>query len=222
MENFEKFEKLLIPLIIGFLSWLIKNYFVNNLTKRDETIKAELKNRLENFFSPLYYWSGILLFNGKDHGWEKHGIKEIEKILPKNAHLLPTKHYYNIIKIIEYSTNQNTKITTDDIIFTRKYIYDQIKIYNYIIYKQNNYIDIESLVDPFFHYKSLLRRFSFSLLHIALWIIIFSLLASIYLTLTNNIYWPTILCIIFLVTLVSYDTKIRIRTHRDIKKRINI
>ena len=127
-------EKLIFPLIVGIVGWFLKDYLFAVYARRDELVRKEWERRLLEVWSPLYFWSGVILLDGKQKGWDRHGLKELEVILSKNANLLPIHHYNTLIKLIQTLTDQKTSaVDISQLKKTRQYIYDQVKTFNYLL-----------------------------------------------------------------------------------------
>src|SRR5688572_11542010 len=128
-------EKLAIPLVLGLVGWFVKDYLFTVYARRDELVRKEWEKRLLEVWSPLYYWSGVVMLSGRERGWDRHGMKELESILEKSAHLLPTQHYNNLIKLIQMLTGQVTAAPRiSDLKLTRQFIHNKIVTLNYVLY----------------------------------------------------------------------------------------
>ena len=166
----EHIQRALIPLAIGLISWLIKDLLVKTVTRRNETVRKEWEYRLKEIWSPLFYWSGIVAFSDSERGWRKHGVKELGDILTRSAHLLPLKHYYSLIKLLEGATDQKTSpVSLDRIKAARDFIYKQIELMNYLLYRHQMMYEPDYAVDITKPYKLLLRAITTMLFHLFIW-----------------------------------------------------
>jgi len=209
-------QKTIITFVLGFLSWILKDWMFKSISSRDESLKREWEYRLKEVWSPLYYWTGILFFSGKEIGWLKHGISQIEKIISSNAHLIPKDHYYVLIKMIEEATGQNTTgLSIETTRKTRNYICKQIEILNFLLYKNNIYFDLKAAVDPFIHYKVLLRVLSSIVLNIAIWAIIFGVFWISYALYVKGNYVLISIIIVILVIIAIYEIKQRFKIKKS-------
>lgn len=139
----EIIKVLIAPILVALVSWLIKDYIFAQQKAKQDMLRSEWQKRLTTFWSPLYLWSGMILFPkyGEGKNVEK-AVSELSTILASNAHLLPKKHYHVIMSLIEKVTvlpNKNLDIAA--VTDTRYYIYRQIEILNYLLYKRDNSFD---------------------------------------------------------------------------------
>ncbi len=218
----DQLEKGLIALALGLISWLVKDLVFRLFSDRNEKLHTELAYRLTQVWSPLFYWSGIIKFQGDVRGWSKHGLKELENILSTNAHIIPLKHYYNLIKLIEEATGQPTgQISLEDLEETRSFVYRQVEVLNFILFKYQLVVDLESFTDPFVGYKAALRYASTIVFHLAIWLLIFSILVSlVYFAFWCGIMWPGIILAVLFLVIVALDLQKRLKIHREVQKRI--
>lgn len=139
----ELIKVLVAPILVAIISWLIKDYFFAQQKAKLNLLRAEWQKRLTTFWSPLFLWSGMILFDryGDGKNIEK-AVSELTTILAGNAHLLPKKHYFVIISLIEKATVlPNKSLNLKDVNNTRAYIYRQIEILNYLLYKRDSSFD---------------------------------------------------------------------------------
>jgi len=213
------FEKSLITAAVGIISWLVKDLLIKAAIKRNEAARKEWDHRLKEIWSPLFYWSGVISFSDSSQGWQKHGVKELESILAKSAHLLPTEHYYNLIKIIESATDQKTKSASiKELMKTRDYIYRQVELLNYLLYRHETIYEADVTVDVLAPYKFLLRGASALFLHLLVWAVIASIIIGLYISYSKGILWPIALPIIFLLIASYFDIRKRIQIYQEIRK----
>jgi len=214
-------EQALMPLVIGLISWLIKDLLVKTASKRNEAVRKEWEYRLKEIWSPLFYWSGIVIFSDSERGWKRHGLKELGDILTKSAHLLPLTHYHSLIRLLEGATDQKTSLVSlDQIKNTRDYIYKQIELMNYLVYRHQMMYEPDFAVDITKPYKLLLRGITTVLFHLFIWGLIAGVLYTLYFCFTIDVIWPIIIFLAILIILVCIDLKKRIDIHREIKKRV--
>lgn len=202
MDDYSKlfeidFLKILVPILFGLVSWFIKDYLFAQWKKREELLHAEWKQRLTEVWSPLFYWSGIVLFNNDQKSWEKHGIKELENILANFAHLIQRKHYYVLIKLIEINTAlPNRELTLKELSETREYIFKQIEILNFVLYKRTVLFDPKAYTTLFGVYQSAFRSISQAIFHFVAWALIAIYGYLFYISYLNECY----ICIAILAT----------------------
>src|SRR5712691_6397013 len=166
-------EKLILPLILGTVGWFVKDYLFAVYARRDELVRKEWEKRLLEIWCPLYYWSGIVMLSGDQKGWGRHGLKELETILSRSAHILPAGHYNNLIKLVQTLTGQKTtEPSIRDLKLTRQYIYNKIKTFNYLLYRRSGWFEVTTYTDFFASAKYLVRFASQALKHIVVWAVV--------------------------------------------------
>lgn len=162
---------LVAPILVALVSWLIKDYIFAQQRAKQEMLRNEWNRRLTTFWSPLFLWSGMVLFPKSDDGKNiEKAVAELTTVLAGNAHLLPKKHYHVIIMLIEKATVlPEREVYLEDICDTRAYVYRQIEILNYLLYKRDNSFDPLSnatfIVAPF----ALLRVIANATMHLLGW-----------------------------------------------------
>jgi hypothetical protein len=131
------------PILVALVSWLIKDYLFAQQKAKQELLRAEWQKRLTTFWSPLFLWSGMILFPKYGDGKNiERAISELTSALAGNAHLLPRKHYFVIMSLIEKATVLPNKALDLKVINdTRAYIYRQIEILNYLLYRRDSSFD---------------------------------------------------------------------------------
>jgi len=216
--------KLLIPIVVGIFSWFIKNFIFNLIAKRNELIHKEWECRLKEIWSPLYYWSGILLLNKNNNINKeevKYGLREFQDTLSKAAYVLPKEHFYTLIKLVEFNTKQNTKpIPNDEYLKTRKYIYNQIELLNYLLYRSSEFDDVSVKTNLIYPYKYLLRMITISIAHILIWILIITVIYLLYWSFNYGHYWALGFVALILIYLMHIDIKQRKYINEEINKRL--
>jgi len=218
----EILRKLAFPLAAALLSWLIKDLLIKSLAKRKELARTEWEYRLKQIWSPLFYWSGVITLSDTNQGWNKHGVKELESLLSKSAQLLPLKHYHALVRMIEGATNQKTsKIGLVEAQQTRDYIYRQIQLLNYLLYRHEAIYEPDFSVDIIAPYRFLLRAISAFFLHLSAWALIAVLIYLFYYCYVTTTLWPIFLFAGFFAIIVGIDVYKRIAIHKEIKNMLN-
>lgn len=215
-------EKIVIPATVALISWLIKDFVFGLYTKRNEALRREWEYRLKDVWSPLFYWSGIVLLDDPKKGWEKHGLIELEKLLAKSAHLIPRRHYYVLVTVIEFITVQKTtkKPTLQEIANAREYIYNQIELINYLLYRKSGMDDVSISTNVLHPYSHLLRMFSLGVIHLAIWVSIAGLIMGIYYLYMGGYYWIVIAFAFVLAIVLVVDVRKRREVNLEFKKRL--
>lgn len=214
----ETIEKILVPAAVALISWLIKDFIFGLISKRNEALRQEWEYRLKEIWSPLFYWSGVVLFDDVKKGWEKHGLAELEKVLAKSAHLIPRKHYYVLMTVVELMTAQKTtkKPTLQEITKAREYVYGQIEVLNYLLYRSSSMDDVSIRTNVLHPYSFLLRMLSLGIIHLGMWSIIAGAIIVVYLLYAQGHYWLLSIIALCLAFIVGID----VRKRQDIKREL--
>lgn len=216
-------EKLFVPLVLGVGGWFVKDYLFAVYAKREDLVRKEWEKRLLEMWSPLYYWSGIVLLDGSTKGWDRHGLDELEKVIAVSAHLLPAQHYNNLIKLIQSLTHQKTAgPQLEDVKRTRQYIYNQIKTLNYLLYKRSGWFEATTYTDFLASVKYLVRFTSQALKHLLIWIAAIVLIGGTYLAYVEGRYWAVGLVLFAFVVPVLYDWYRQVKLHRELNEQTRI
>lgn len=215
-------EKLIFPLILGIVGWFMKDYLFSVYARRDELVRREWERRLLDVWCPLYYWSGIVMFSGKEIGWDRHGLKELEATLTKSAHVLPLQHYNSLIKLIQALTGQKTtEPSIGDLKSARRYIYKEIMTLNYLLYRRNGWFEATTYMDFFASAKYLVRFTSQALKHILVWLMVVGLFGGTYFAYANKLYWIVIVVLVCVLVPILYDWYRQIKLHQMINQQAN-
>jgi hypothetical protein len=142
----EIFKILVAPILVALVSWLIKDYVFAQQKAKQEMLRAEWLKRLTTFWSPLFLWSGMILFPKDSDGKNvEKAVEELTSALASNAHLLPKQHFHVVMSLIEKATVlPNKKLDLNDVKETRAYIYRQIEVLNYLLFKRDNSFEPEA------------------------------------------------------------------------------
>lgn len=212
-------EKLVFPLIVGIVGWFVKDYLFAVYARRDELVRKEWERRLLEVWSPLYYWSGVVLMDGRQKGWDRHGLKELELVLSKSANLLPTHHYNNLIKLVQTLTDQKTsEANIDELKRTRQFVYKQVKTFNYLLYRRSGWFDATTYTDFFASAKYLIRFLSQALKHLIVWLLVVVLFWITYVGYVSGRYWIVVIIVAIVSVPILYDWYRQVRLHREISR----
>lgn len=196
------------PILVGLISWFIKDYIFSLMQKRQEMLRAEWKTRLIDCWSPLFFWSGVILMYTTIPTKRDEAVKELEKILAKNANLIPLAHYHILIKLIEASTGAlQQSFEVADITNTRNYIYKQIELHNFVLFKKDVIFDPSSHVSLFGSQQTLLRLTSQMAQHVVSWGALTLYIYAIYRALLNENLGVSIILLAPIVWAVIHDVK---------------
>lgn len=215
-------EKIVVPAAVALISWLIKDFIFGLYTRRNEALRREWEYRLKEIWSPLFYWSGIVLLDDVKKGWEKHGLIELEKILAKSAHLIPRPHYYVFMTVVELMTAQKTtkKPMLQDITKAREYVYSQIELLNYLLYRSSGMDDVSIKTNVLHPYSYLLRMLSLGIIHLSIWIMIAGVIMGTYFFYMEGYYWLLVVIALVPAVVVIVDIRKRREIRLEFEKRL--
>lgn len=211
-------SKILIPVVIGLISWFIKDYIFALMQKRQEVLRSEWKTRLMDCWSPLFFWSGALLTYSGMTSKKEEAVKELEKILAKSANLIPLTHYHVLVKLIEVSTGAiQESFDLREIAKTRDYIYKQIELHNFVLFKKDINFDASAHVALFGSQQALIRLFSQMAQHVTSWGVLAFYIYAIYWALLNEIIVLSLLLLLPIVVVVIHDLKKKYKLSKEAK-----
>jgi len=204
-------QKALIALVLGLVSWLAKDVIFNQRKERIGLIVAEHRKRLEEIWSPLYFYTSLILMDSnKRDRWDHPGVHELQDILEKSVHIIPTKHFKTLVKLLEGRTEQNTLLLDlEEYKSTKLYIFKQIQISDYIVFKK--YIDFNPILEATTlpNLSSAMRQFNGLVINLLIWAGIAAIFyIGVYL-IKNSIYWVLLLIFMFWVFIFIRDIYLR-------------
>lgn len=209
---------ILAPVVVALVSWFIKDYIFTLMQKRQEGLRMEWKARLVDCWSPLFFWSGALLTYSEITSKTDEAIKELEKILAKNANLIPLAHYHALIKLIEISTGAiQGPFDVPSIQKTRDYIYKQIELHNFVLYKKDIIFDPSAHVALFGSQQALIRLTSQIAQHLASWGALALYIYAIYWALLNEKLGLSLLLLVPIVVVVIHDLQKKYKLSKEAK-----
>lgn len=170
----EVIKILVAPILVALVSWLIKDYIFAQQKAKQEMLRTEWQNRLTNFWSPLFLWSGLVFFHKFGNGENTNkAVSELTALLAANAHLIPKQHYYVIISLIEKATALPEKeVDMNAVGATRSYIYRQIEMLNYLLYKRDSSFEPITNISFVSAPLALLRATANASAHIITWTLV--------------------------------------------------
>ena len=205
----------LMALIVGLVSWLIKNVIFKQRNERVSLIVAEHRKRLEDVWSPPHFYTGLILMDStRVDKWCHPGVREIQKIMEKSAHIIPSNHFQMLVKLLEGRTEQNTgTLDIEDFRSTKLYFIKQIQICDYIVFKK--YIDFNPILETskWPSFSSLLRQLNGVVISLMIWAAIASIFYFGAYLVINSIYWP--LMLLFILWAIIFIRDIYLRVKRD-------
>lgn len=196
------------PIVVGLISWFIKDYVFSLMQKRQEALRTEWRSRLIDCWSPLFFWSGVVLAYSGLPTKKEEAVKELEKILAKNANLIPLNHYHALVKLIEVSTGAiQGQFDMHEIEKTRAYIYKQIELHNFVLFKKDMIFEPSSHVSLFGSQQALLRLSSQIVQHVVSWGVLALYLYAIYRALLNEKLALSLILLLPVVLVVMHDLR---------------
>ena len=200
-------EKIVIPAIIAILAWMIKNLLIVSFRAKREAGKEEMKARLREFYCPLFYWSGVALFDLREDD-RKEVFNNLSKIMERAGYILPITHYYVIVKLIEVVSGQKTaRPDIKSILKTRDYLYSRIEVLNIVLYRQSALYNPLAWLDWTSSIKAGARIAIDISLQIILWLSLVLFLTFVYYMILGNIAATT--CLIILAALILLASALR-------------
>lgn len=194
------------PIMVGLISWFIKDYVFSLMQKRQEALRTEWRSRLVDCWSPLFFWSGVVLTYSGLPTKKEEAVKELERILAKNANLIPLSHYHELVKLIEVSTGAiQDQFDVSEIKKTRDYIYKQIELHNFVLFKKDMIFEPSSHVSLFGSQQALLRLSSQIVQHVVSWGVLALYLYAIYRALLNEELAFSLILLLPVVLVVMHD-----------------
>jgi len=206
------------PIVVALISWFIKDYIFAILQKRQEVLRTEWKVRLTECWSPLFFWSGMIIAYSKSPEKLSEAVNELEKILAKNANLIPLNHFHTLVKSIELATNVvDEPPDISEIQKTREYIYKQIELLNFVLFRKDTTFEPSSHVSLFGSQQALLRLTSQITLHIASWGILAVYIFLIYSTVISENFSLSLILLAPLLAVVIHDLKKKYQLSKESK-----
>jgi hypothetical protein len=65
----EKTQTWALSLAAAVIGWLVKDFLLGTLAKREEAARKEWREMLTEIWSPLYCWSGVIALNDGGAKW---------------------------------------------------------------------------------------------------------------------------------------------------------
>jgi hypothetical protein len=136
---------------------------------------------------------------------------------------MPRHIYYTFVKLIEQAHgSKTTPPAQTEVMRARNFVYHQIEVINYLLYQRDDTYSPASYTDIFGPAKRALRivaQFSF---HLALWLVIFVLLALVYVSAKNGTLFPVYLAATILAAMVFLYYYRKRRTHLQLLKKLGV
>jgi hypothetical protein len=179
-------EKIAIPLLLSISAWLLKDVAVGLYVARREESRREWLFQLREIYQPLFFWSGVVQFSGSTSE-RQNSIREFSAALSKAVTLVPHKHYYTLIRVLEQASDQQTSPPTHkQLSAARDYIYSKIEILNFALFKQTPQFDPVQYADGLSSFRAAMRVALSAATHLVSWGLIVGVLYSFYRALEGN------------------------------------
>lgn len=128
-------EKLIVPALIGFAAWLVKDVAFGFVQRIKDIERAEWEYRLKEIYCPLYFWSGLLTMQMEQQRAYDIGDR-LQEIMARATYVVPKVYYYTLVKLLQSVHGQETAAATDsERDAMRLYLYNQIEAINMLLYR---------------------------------------------------------------------------------------
>jgi hypothetical protein len=212
-------EKLVLPLIVAVIGWLVKDVIVDLFKTRQNEVRLEQLFRLREIYCPLFFWSGVALFDSQKRSGDL-ALEKLSALMEKSATLMPYEHYYVFIKLIERLAGQSTvQPSKERVDKARDYVYSQIEQLNFVLFRQSDDFDPKTSLDVLKVLKRTLRFGLGGAIHVGIWALVIALIYLIYLAVADNYYALVCLAVLF-VLIVAAEVKRRISISNEMEKRM--
>jgi hypothetical protein len=190
------------------------------MKSRQEEARSEWLFQLREVYSPLHFWSAVVLFDGPP-GPNKFGVAELSAVLSKAVTLLPAREYFIFIRILEQAMGQRTtEAPKTSVLKARDFVYSRIEALNFVLFRLPSHFNLQERADPFASLRSSWRLIMTGLVPILIWLCLSALLWGFYWLIA-----PRPLALVMLgalaVLLVIQEILRRKQQYRELMKRIS-
>lgn len=212
-------ERILAPLLAALFAWLLKDVLLKTYASRRDEARREWLYRLREIYSPLFLWSGVVLFES-DNTKDKVGVRELTEVLSKAANLLPIREYYVFVRMLEQAMRQSTEPPDGkDIARARDYVYSQIEMLNFALFRQPEHFDVTVQSDILAPFRYLARAVFSVSIQLVLWFSLFGVLWAAYLAVLGKPV-AVVLSAVLVLLLLAAEAKRRLQMIRTLKHRM--
>lgn len=150
-------DRIVVPLLVTVSAWLLKDVIIGLYVARREETRKEWQFRLREVYQPLFLWSGIVLFNHR-RKVGGYGITELAQVLAIAVTLVPMKHYYVFVRLLEKASDQSTTApSVDELKRARDFVYSQIEVLNFALFQQSDLFNPALQTDGFSTLRAIFR-----------------------------------------------------------------
>lgn len=204
---------------VSIAAWFAKNVLLKGHEKRVAEIRKEWLFRLREIYCPLFYWSGVILFDDQRTS-QQYGADELGGVLAKAAYLIPRKHYYTLVKLVEWKSKQKTRpVSVEDYTLTRAWLYSQIETYNFALFRKSGDYEVEASFSLLSDFRRLWRLVISGAVNLFIWLLIVLLVLCIYWAVEGN---ATRLILMFILLLIISGVEVyrRLAFEKEILRKL--
>src|ERR1035441_3991347 len=111
----------------------------------------------DKVYQPLFLWSGVVLFSQRGKG-DHHGAEELAGVLATAVSLVPTKHYYVFVRLLEKASDQSTTApSVEELNSARAFVYSQIEVLYFALFQQSDSFDPARQNDGLSMFRAIFR-----------------------------------------------------------------
>lgn len=220
MEVSASVHQLVWAAAVGLAAWFIKDFLFGLYQKRAALERHEWEYRLKDVYCPLYYWSGVLMFDTAEDD-RIRTAEALNAIMAKAAYAIPEGHYYTFVRLVENAYGQQTtRVEKEQIVEARKYLLNHIEALTALLYRMEasgGVGDPATSLDP---YRRTLRFALVAVTQLLVWAIVGGAMWGVlWLWGRHDLTWVGALGIALLVVL-WVDVRQRDSQRRDLRKRL--
>jgi hypothetical protein len=212
-------DKLVIPILGALTAWFVKDVLVGSYVARREEARKEWLFRLREVYSPLFMWSGVVLFQGKQ-GTHKFGVTQFAEVLSRAANLLPIREYFVFVRLLEQATGQTTTAPSLlDLQKARNYVYSRIELLNAALFAQHSYFEPTRQTDLFSSIRAVTKIGLDAIIPVTIWLALTVIVMLVYRLVAGNLIAITLICALLLLILAEEIIR-RFQWHKEIDRRL--
>lgn len=217
----EVVRTLAVPLVSLIGGWLLKDVLLGIYRQRREEVKKEQQFRLREFYSPLFFWTGVAGFAG-DRTSRGECIKRLGDLLQKAAPLVKHEHHFVFIRMYEVLCGQNvTPPTPERMQKARDWVYTQIELLNFALFTNSDDYDPREELNVLRPVKRAVRLGLSSLIQLVIWASFALLLYGLTLVTSGN-YWALGFIVVLVALVLTAELKRRYALVGQIAKRMKV
>jgi hypothetical protein len=201
-------------------AWFIKDFLFGLYQKRVALERHEWEYRLKEVYCPLYYWSGLLMFDTNDE--ERIAILEaINAIMARGAYTIAQRHYYTFVRLVEHGYLQKTSgAAEEEIAAARQYLYNHIEALTALLYRMEATAgvgDPSAVLNP---YRRMVRFALIAVSQVLVWAVVAGAIGGVlWLWQQQQVAWVGALVVVLLAGL-WVDVRQRNLQRRGVRDRL--